>query len=80
MNGLICYSFRNIILFVFLGLICSCNNHKKDNLVKVLILSGKGNHKWQNTTPILVKAYEYSRLLRVNITEIPDTLTYIDLL
>jgi type 1 glutamine amidotransferase len=55
-------------------------NRKKDGLVKVLILSGKNNHEWQKTTPLLAKIYKDSRLFKINITEIPDTLTYNELI
>ncbi|MBK5263310.1 MAG: ThuA domain-containing protein, partial [Peptostreptococcaceae bacterium] len=54
-------------------------NRKNDDLIKVLILSGKNNHEWQKTTPVLVKMYNDSRLFRINITEMPETLTYKEL-
>lgn len=61
--------------FVF-AIICGFVNRKNDDLIKVLILSGKNNHEWQKTTPVLVKMYNDSRLFRINITEMPETLTY----
>lgn len=70
-----------IILVSFvLALICGCVNPKKDGLIKVLILSGKNNHEWQKTTPVLAKMYKDSKLFSTNITEKPDTLTYDELI
>jgi type 1 glutamine amidotransferase len=72
---------RRIILVSFaFTVICGCGNHKKDGLIKVLIVSGKNNHEWQKTTPLLVKIYTDSRLFTVKVTEKPDTLTYNELI
>jgi type 1 glutamine amidotransferase len=71
---------RQIIVVLFaLATFYGCTNTKKDGLIKVLILSGKNNHEWQKTTPVLVKMYKDSRLFRINVTEKPDTLTYDEL-
>lgn len=67
-----------LISFVF-AFIISCVNREEESLIKVLILSGKNNHEWQKTTPLLVKMYRDSKLFKVNVTEKPDTLTYKDL-
>ena len=67
---------RHIIVLFALAAFYGCANPKKDGLIKVLILSGKNNHEWQKTTPVLVKMYKDSRLFRINVTEKPDTLTY----
>jgi len=72
---------RQIILIsvtIFL-IICGCVNKKKDSLIEVLILSGKNNHEWQKTTPILTKIYKGSRLFKITVTETPEALTYNDL-
>jgi type 1 glutamine amidotransferase len=72
---------RRIILVSFaFTVICGCGNHKKVGLIKVLIVSGKNNHEWQKTTPLLVKIYTDSRLFTVKVTEKPDTLTYNELI
>ena len=72
---------RRIIVVSFtLAIICGFVNSKKDGLIKVLILSGKNNHEWKKTTPVLVKIYEDSRLFTINVTEMPDTLTYSELI
>jgi type 1 glutamine amidotransferase len=48
-------------------------------LIKVLILSGKNNHEWQKTTPLLTRIFNDSKLFSTRITEKPDTLSYISL-
>ena len=46
----------------------------KENL-QLLILSGRNNHEWQKTTPVLLKMYRESRRFTVEVTERPDTLS-----
>jgi type 1 glutamine amidotransferase len=66
-----------ILIIVFAAFsIFSCRDKKNERLIKILILSGKNNHEWQKTTPVLSKTFEDSKLFRINITERPDTLTY----
>ena len=48
----------------------------KDVLIKVLILSGKNNHEWQKTTPILVRIFRESKQYAITVSENPDTITY----
>jgi len=48
----------------------------KDGPVKILIFSGKNNHEWQKTTPVLVRIFKDSKLFNVSVTENPDTLSY----
>jgi type 1 glutamine amidotransferase len=50
-----------------------------DELIRVLILSGKNNHNWQKTTPLLIRIFKDSQLFTTQITEVPDTLSYDDL-
>ena len=69
-----------IITLSAFALISACVTCEKDNLIKVLILSGKNNHEWQKTTPLLVKIYKDSRLCTIKVTDKPDTLTYNDLI
>ena len=47
-------------------------------LIKVLILSGKNNHEWQKTTPVLTRIFKETMLFSVSVTENPDTLSYRD--
>jgi type 1 glutamine amidotransferase len=63
------------ILFI---LICGCTDSKKDDRINILILSGKNNHEWQKTTPIIAGIFRDKGLFSVAITERPDTLTYKD--
>jgi type 1 glutamine amidotransferase len=46
--------------------------------INVLILSGNNNHKWQKTTPVIVKMYDNAELFTTDVTERPDTLKYKD--
>jgi type 1 glutamine amidotransferase len=48
----------------------------KSKLVKVLIFSGKNNHEWQKTTPLLVRIFKDSQLFDVTFTNKPDTFSY----
>ena len=48
----------------------------KEDLIKVLILSGKNNHEWQKTTPMLVRIFKESKRFTITFSDIPDTLTY----
>jgi uncharacterized protein len=59
-----------------LALMFGCTTGKKEGIIKVLILSGRNNHEWQKTTPLLEKIYEASGLFSVTVTEKPDTLSY----
>ncbi len=54
------------------------NSSDKGNsaLIKVLIFSGKNNHEWQKTTPMLVRIFNQAKLFKTSVTERPDTLTY----
>jgi len=72
--GLICF----YGLSVFAGQDNSSDT-VKDGLIKVLILSGKNNHEWQKTTPVLVRILKDSKLFCVSVTERPETLLYDDL-
>ena len=65
-----------ILVLISIGLIIGCTNNQDDGLLKILILSGKSNHEWQKTTPILEKMYEDAGLFRVYTTNLPDTLTH----
>jgi type 1 glutamine amidotransferase len=64
-----------LVLFIC-TLTCGCANKKNDDLINILILSGRNNHEWQKTTPLLSRIYTESHLFSVTITELPDTLTY----
>ena len=49
------------------------------DLIKVILFSGKNNHEWQKTTPLLIRIFRDSKRFNVSVTERPDTLSYITL-
>lgn len=51
---------------------------KEAGIIRVLILSGRNNHEWQLTTPVLESMLLNSGKFSIKITERPDTLTDID--
>ncbi len=54
------------------------NVENPDTLIKLLILSGSNNHKWQETSPFLEKIFTESSRFSVDVTIRPDTLNYND--
>lgn len=71
--------FRVLIIPTILLMTGSCSRSLENGPVKILILSGRNNHEWQKTTPLLSGMYRETGLFSVNITELPDTLTFNDL-
>jgi type 1 glutamine amidotransferase len=65
-----------LILVAFTITIGYFNYNKKEDLIKILILSGRNNHDWQKTTPLLAKILKDAGFFTASITEKPDTLTY----
>jgi len=60
-----------LLLFpVFISVLSGCQT-KADN---VLILSGKNNHNWQETTPMIQSILEGSGRFKVTVTNEPETL------
>jgi type 1 glutamine amidotransferase len=57
-------------------LLWSCETNNNESQIRILILSGRNNHEWSKTTPLLSEIYRKSKLFSVNITERPDTLNY----
>lgn len=49
-----------------------------DELIKILILSGRNNHDWQKTTPMLIRIFKDPQFFTTQITNCPDTLSYND--
>jgi len=76
-----------IFIFLLIGFYCLSVFARPDNslallkegLINVLILSGKNNHEWQKTTPVLVRILKDAKLFSVSVTERPETLLYADL-
>ncbi len=50
-----------------------------EDKIKILILSGRNNHDWEKTTPLLTRILEESGRFKVEITNQPDTLIYNEL-
>jgi type 1 glutamine amidotransferase len=78
MNRATIFIRRLFIISFALTMFTHCTYRSKEDLIKVLILSGKNNHEWQKTTPLLIRIFKDSRLFTINVTEKPDTLTYKD--
>jgi len=69
---------HSIILLLLPVLLAAagCRKSNDGERINILILSGKNNHEWQKTTPLLVKIYKDAGLFKVSVTEKPDTVTY----
>lgn len=65
-----------LLLLPILMAIGGCRKSPDGERINILILSGKNNHEWQKTTPLLVKIYKNAGLFNVNVTDKPDTLNY----
>lgn len=74
--SIILIGMTSLSLFMITG---SCHGPSRHELVKVLIISGRNNHEWTKTTPVLMRMFKDSELFLPQITEIPDTLNYDDL-
>jgi len=61
------------LLIIFSYSCCEKNNNT--GTASVLILSGKGNHSWEKTTPLLKRIYDRSGLFRAETSDRPDSLT-----
>jgi len=60
-----------------LGLFNSCQGpFKTEQKIRLLILSGRNNHDWETTTPVLHSALAESGRFEVDLTLRPDTLNY----
>jgi type 1 glutamine amidotransferase len=66
---------RLTVVFIMMGLLTfSCGKNNSKDLVNILIISGKNNHEWSKTTPVLIRTFRETGLFEVNVTENPDTL------
>jgi type 1 glutamine amidotransferase len=68
--------FKALFIASLLLISLCCSKSKESGPIKVLILSGRNNHEWQKTTPLLERIYKENNNFSVSITELPDTLTY----
>jgi len=64
-----------IILSIFIET-CTSISPKIKQPIRVLILSGKNNHEWQKTTPVLVRIFGDPELFTTRVTEAPETLSF----
>ena len=53
---------------------------KEPQLIRILLLSGRNNHEWKQTTPVLQNMFVKSGKFSIKTTERPDTLTSADFL
>jgi hypothetical protein len=65
------YLFQLLVCVLLLNL-QSCSN--ENDWIQILILSGRNNHDWQQTTPFLESLFYGTGMFEVQITNRPDTL------
>jgi len=71
--------FRGLNLLLFLVAFClfGCQNpDNSDQRIRLLILSGRNNHDWEQTTPVLTKIFDEDVRFSVDLTFNPDTLNF----
>ena len=76
MTNIIKHISKALFIAALLLVTGSCSRSASNGPIKILILSGRNNHEWQKTTPLLARIYSETRLFSVSVTELPDTLTY----
>lgn len=54
----------------------ACNTGSKP--INILLLSGRNNHEWQQTTPFLENMFQQTGNFKTKITNQPDTLKFAD--
>ena len=69
------FRMRTVISLTLL-MICCITSNDIPSITRVPVLSGKNNHEWQKTTPLIMKEYELSGLFVTDVTENPDTVNY----
>jgi len=65
-----------LTLLLLLPALSGCRKSNDEERINILIISGKNNHEWQKTTPLLVMMYKDTGLFKVSVSDNPDTLTY----
>jgi len=70
-----CFSIP-VLLILFLINQSACESHSKT--IRVLILSGRNNHEWQQTTGFLENMFQQTGNFKTKITNQPDTLKFAD--
>ena len=68
---------RYLLLFLVAGCLFGCQNpDNSDQRIRLLILSGRNNHDWEQTTLVLTKIFEEDMRFSVDLTFSPDTLSF----
>ena len=58
-----------ILLIAFLSMLSFSSLAAEKPLAKVLLISGQNNHKWQQTTPLIVETLKSTRRFEVEVSE-----------
>lgn len=73
--------YKSNLLYFFLALLAfilvACQHPgSTDQRIRVLILSGRHNHEWDQTTPVLMKIFSEDKRFSVDLTNSPDTFNF----
>jgi len=60
-----------VIVFLTVLLLSNCKNTTNTDPFNILIISGRNNHEWSRTTPLLVRIYNEAKLFNVTVTGNP---------
>jgi type 1 glutamine amidotransferase len=66
------------LTFLILLLITQSACESSSKPIYVLILSGRNNHEWQQTTTFLENMFQKSAIFETEVTNLPDTLKFSD--
>jgi len=66
-----------LLIFLFTGYLFSCrNSDNTDQNIRLLILSGRNNHNWEETTGVLTQIFDEETRFSADLTNSPDTLNF----
>ena len=67
----------NLLLFLMALSHFGCQNaDNSDKNIRLLVLSGRNNHDWEQTTPVLTGIFDEDMRFSVDLTDNPDTLNF----
>lgn len=67
----------NLLIVLLAGILVACQNPAStDQKIRLLILSGRNNHDWEQTTPVLLKIFSEDERFLTDLTYRPDTLNF----
>ncbi|MFC2112177.1 DUF6807 family protein [Bacteroidota bacterium] len=73
-------NYSSVSIFSLFLIICfsyACQvSDESHQTVKLLILSGRNNHDWEKTTPVLKRIFEKNGYYEVDVTNRPDTFNF----